>query len=311
MVFLGTGVSTAIPNMGHVLYGGCDTCQQAQTAGNKNRRNNVSIAVIFQSPVTKEQACVLVDVGKTMRDSCMRHLPTHHVTSINGVLLTHGHADAILGLDDARDFQQSKRVATKRPDGTEISGFQVVGGALPIYLHQQTMDVVSKSFAYLTTPPPYLSKEQGILERRVALLSFEVIPPRSALAIAGLPIDVFPVFHGGEYISLGFSFGKPGSFIYISDVSAIPAESLEFLKSLKIHTLVLDLIGMVGIFPHVGINEALAIVDQLKPERTFFVGMGCDHDHDFLQRELTSRGNNLHLAWDGLVLEGFDAQCGC
>lgn len=303
VVFLGTGVSTAIPNMGHVMFGGCKTCEQAQIAGNKNRRNNVSIAVVFQSPTTKEQACVLVDAGKTMRDSCMRHLPTHHITHINGVLLTHGHADAVLGLDDIRDFQKSERVSVKNANGTETTGYKVVGGALPIYLHQQTMDVVGKAFSYLTTPPAYIDKAAGVLERRVAHLSFEVVAPRSQLSVAGLPIDVFPVFHGGEYISLGFSFGTPGSFIYISDVSSIPPDSLTFLQSLKIQTLVLDLIGMTGIFPHVGMEEALKVVDQLKPVQTYFVGMGCEHDHNFLEKELASRGPNLFLAWDGLTLD--------
>lgn len=51
----------------------------------------------------------------------------------------------------------------------------------------------------------------------------------------------FPVLHGGSYISLGFSIGKEGEFVYISDVKAIPPETMAYLKSLpKINTLVLD-----------------------------------------------------------------------
>jgi len=265
----------------------------------------VSVAIIFRLPQQEEQLCVLVDVGKTMRDSCIRYLAPHHIQSVHGILLTHGHADAILGLDDVRDFQKSLRVGVKNEAGVEVKGYQVQGGALPIYLHQATMDIVSKAFSYLTVEPMYLDKAAGILERRVAHLDFKVIPPRSHLNIAGLPIETFPVFHGGEYVSLGFSFGAPGEFLYISDVSSIPPDSIAFLQTLKIKVLVLDLIGMVGIFPHVGLDDALKIVEQLKPEKVYFIGMGCEHDHEYLEKQLAARGSNLALPYDGFVLEGF------
>jgi ribonuclease BN (tRNA processing enzyme) len=47
-----------------------------------------------------------VDAGKTMREQCIRILPQHGIKSIDTLLLTHAHADAIHGLDDIRDFQQ-------------------------------------------------------------------------------------------------------------------------------------------------------------------------------------------------------------
>lgn len=51
----------------------------------------------------------------------------------------------------------------------------------------------------------------------------------------------FPVLHGGDYISLGFSIGKEGEFVYISDVKAIPPDTWAYLKGLsRIKTLVLD-----------------------------------------------------------------------
>jgi len=32
----------------------------------------------------------------------------------------------------------------------------------------------------------------------------------------GLRVKLFPVYHGGTYISLGFEFGRSGEFVYIS-----------------------------------------------------------------------------------------------
>mmetsp|Transcript_32715 Transcript_32715/g.82520 ORF Transcript_32715/g.82520 Transcript_32715/m.82520 type:complete len:89 (-) Transcript_32715:648-914(-) len=48
----------------------------------------------------------MVDCGKTMRDAALRHLAGHGVRAIDALLLTHAHADAILGLDDVRDFTE-------------------------------------------------------------------------------------------------------------------------------------------------------------------------------------------------------------
>lgn len=49
------------------------------------------------------------------------------------------------------------------------------------------------------------------------------------------------MLHGGDYISLGFSIGRAGEFVYISDVKAIPPDTMAYLKSLpRIKTLVLD-----------------------------------------------------------------------
>lgn len=41
----------------------------------------------------------------------------------------------------------------------------------------------------------------------------------------------FPVLHGEDYVSHGFLFGPTGNKIcYISDVSRVPPESMEFLQ---------------------------------------------------------------------------------
>jgi len=73
-----------------------------------------------------------------------------------------------------------------------------------------------------------------------------------------VPIRCFPVLHGGDYISLGFSIGRPGEFVYISDVKAIPPETWAYLKSLpRIKTLVLDSLKWdTDNFGHASLKEA-------------------------------------------------------
>lgn len=313
VLFVGTGVSTAIPNIAHVLErsNGTDPCLVCQDAMNtpnsKNRRNNVSVAVLFEE--NGEKRCILVDVGKTMRDAVIRLLPKHDVEEVHGIFITHGHADAMMGLDDVRDLQKAIKVtipAPGKPDETVV-GFRVLSGALPIYLTSDTMKVVDRCFPYLTNPPTYLDEATNIIERRVALLKFHIVDDNETVSLHGMRVRCFPVWHGGTYVSLGFSFGAAGEFVYISDVKIIPEETWAYLRSLpRIKVLVLDALDRDGIFVHMGLTEALAVCEILKPEQAFFVGMCCDLGlHEELELELAQKGLNCHLAYDGLLLEGF------
>jgi hypothetical protein len=119
---------------------------------------------------------------------------------------------------------------------------------MPIYLNDDTMDILRKTFSYLTDLPLYLDKNIFLLQRRIALLEFNIIKNKDNFKIFGLDVTSFPVYHGGEYVSLGFSIGKFNEFVYISDVKIIPIDIMIYLKSLKIKTLVIDAINKKGIY---------------------------------------------------------------
>jgi phosphoribosyl 1,2-cyclic phosphodiesterase len=313
VLFLGSGVSTAIPTIRHVLDFNepgtyqCPVCLDAvSTPRSKNKRNNVSIAVIFGEGNTKK--CIMVDAGKTMRDACISQLPKFKVKQVNALLITHGHADAMLGLDDIRDLQQSERIKVPDPVDPNVSvyGFRILSGPMPIYMTEDTCDVVRNVFPYLTNPPKYLDEANNVIERRVALINLQPIPDRSSLRIEGMSVECFPTYHGGTYVSLGFTFGAPGQFVYISDVKIIPEESMAFLKSLpRIKTFVLDCLDHNGIWSHLGLHEAISICKEINPETVYFTGMCCSLGlHDEVEAELRSMGiTNIFLAYDGLVLD--------
>jgi phosphoribosyl 1,2-cyclic phosphodiesterase len=309
VLFLGTGVSTAVPNLQHVINTArsrCTVCHDALDLNSKNRRSNVSIGMIFndQSGVRR---CVVVDVGKTMRDGCLRLFPRYGVEEVAGIILTHGHADAIFGLDDARDLQLSEHISVKNDAGVEAVGFKILSGPLPVYLNNETMGTVRQVFNYLTTPPVYLDEKNSVIERRVALLDFNVVDSNAEFTVAGLPVRAFPVYHGGKYVSLGFSFGKAGEFVYISDVSTIPDETMDYLKSLpRIKVFVIDVLSHQGIFAHMGLDDALGVVRALQPERVYFTGMSCSIGmHDEMNERLAEIAPGCQLAHDGLLLQGF------
>jgi hypothetical protein len=96
-------------------------------------------------------------------------------------------------MDDIRDFQRSIHVDVTDPvTGQTITGTKVLSGALPIYLHEETMAAVEKQFGYLTNKPVFLNEEENILSRRIALLKFNVIEPDSEFTIKGLRVRSFP-----------------------------------------------------------------------------------------------------------------------
>lgn len=316
VIFLGTGVSTAIPSIRHVLDMDdngkikCPVCSDAYTQpGSKNRRNNVSIAIAFNSRKDGQRKCVMIDAGKTMRDAVTSQFPKHNIHTVNALLITHGHADAILGLDDLRDLQQSQRVRVPDPADPEntVFGFRILSGPLPIYLTEETNKTVCDVFPYLTNPPKFLDEATNVLERRVACIRLCPVPDTCTLDIDTLPVHCFPTYHGGTYVSLGFHIGTiPGDFVYISDVKIIPAETMTYLKSLpRIKTFVIDCLDREGIWSHLGLEEAIAICQELNPETVYFTGMCCGLGlHEEVEAELQARGlTNYFLAYDGLTLD--------
>jgi glyoxylase-like metal-dependent hydrolase (beta-lactamase superfamily II) len=75
---------------------------------NPNYRNNPSILirhVTQRKPDSSNSSSsdvkyVQIDACKTFREGVLRWYPRHGVTSLDGIVLTHDHADAMFGLDD-------------------------------------------------------------------------------------------------------------------------------------------------------------------------------------------------------------------
>ncbi len=312
VLFVGTGVSTGIPCLGHVLRAQespCLVCDHAlRVPTSKNRRNNVSIALTYQDKNSKKR-CILIDAGKTMRDACMKWFPQNNISQVHGLVITHGHADAMLGLDDVRDLQTAIGVEVVDPhydDGRKAHGFKILGGPMPIYLTKSTMETVQGAFPYLaSSKPSYLDEENCILDRRIALLDFRVIDEWAKIENDGLTIQCFPVYLGGKYVSLGFSIGKPGEFVYISDVKVIPQETWYYLKSLpRIKILVIDALDMTGIWSHCGIAEAIEIVQALNPVKAYFTGISCGMGlHDETESEVQIQNPSIFFSYDGMRLQ--------
>jgi phosphoribosyl 1,2-cyclic phosphate phosphodiesterase len=103
-----------------------------------------------------------------------------------------------------------------------------------------------------------------------------------------------PVWHG-ELPVLGFRFGD---FAYVTDVSRIPPESLALLRGLD--TLILGALRHRPHSTHFNVAQALEIVAQVRPSRTYFTHICHDLEHEATNAELPE---GVELAYDGLRLE--------
>ena len=293
-VFLGTGVSTALPRLDCVVRGDCAVCRKGyEDELNPNRRCNVSGVVR-----TAGGQCVMVDCGKTMREAVLRWFKRNGIHGVHAVLLTHDHADATHGLDDLRELQFRDRL--HRPVD------------LAVHADGQTLSSLRKGFAYL------FPREQpmGDIVRRVAHLNWVQLPEafQTFTPVEGLRVTPVPLLHGGDYICQGFVFGNAGGLVYLSDFHEVPEKTLEFLASLPpIRVLVLDALMRRPHPSHASLEYSVGLALRLRPAQAFFVGMSCVlGDHDACNKELAKKSDDdaaahpdkprvaLALAHDGL-----------
>mmetsp|Transcript_25594 Transcript_25594/g.41045 ORF Transcript_25594/g.41045 Transcript_25594/m.41045 type:complete len:157 (-) Transcript_25594:134-604(-) len=141
-------------------------------------------------------------------------LELHDTFWVHQIFLTHGHADAILGLDDVRDLQQIREV---RDSSGKQLGYRAVSGPLKVISNKATISTVKRAFPYLAKKQECVPGLKDVVLRRVAQLDFITVSDDAEISSdCGLRVKLFPVYHGGTYISLGFEFGRSGEFVYIS-----------------------------------------------------------------------------------------------
>jgi len=353
MVFVGSGSSTGCPRPSCALMFGAgsrpadyaakakdpeelaamrDACRVSALATegdpryNKNYRGNPSLLISHGNDDgagrtdndepdrrRRERRNVVIDVGKTFTENALRWMPKVGAASIDAVVLTHEHADAIGGLDDLRGFQGVPKPNPK-------TGFPDAD-PLPVYSSRRCQDVLRRQFFYLFPNKEHdgagvTTAEDGTKVRRfVASLDFRVVEYFEPFVAAGLRMVPLPVMHGEDLVCNGYAFTLDGAVgekktnvVYLSDISRLPAEVEEYIRNELPATdvLILDSLSFdKKNATHVNLIEAIGMVKRIRPKRTYLVGMGCDSflEHDEMNEELKGLDVDVQLAHDGLLLQ--------
>uniref|UniRef100_A0A0E0JCI0 Metallo-beta-lactamase domain-containing protein n=1 Tax=Oryza nivara TaxID=4536 RepID=A0A0E0JCI0_ORYNI len=285
LVFLGTGCSSAVPNARCLIQPPdppCAVCSQSLSVApelNPNYRCNTSLLIDYCQDENAHKY-ILIDVGKTFREQVLRWFVHHKIPCVDSIILTHEHADAILGLDDVRIVQSFSPTNDIEPT--------------PIYLSQFAMDSIAQKFPYLVRK----KLKEGEEVRRVAQLDWRVIESdlQIPFVTSGLEFVPLPVIHGEDYICLGFLFGRKSKVAYISDVSWFPPSTEHAISKSgggQLDLLILDCL-----------SRTLDAVKRICPKRALLIGMTHEMDHhkdnETLEEWSRREGIDVQLARDGL-----------
>jgi phosphoribosyl 1,2-cyclic phosphate phosphodiesterase len=210
-----------------------------------------------------EDYTYVIDCGPDFRYQMLRA----NVSKIDGILFTHEHADHVAGIDDIRPFS-----------------FQI--GEVPFYGDKRVLDNIKERFGYI-----FETKDKYPGAPSVSLNTIE----NKSFQIGGIGVIPIEVLHGKLPI-FGYRFND---FAYLTDVKTISEIEMKKLKGLKV--LVISALRIEPHYSHLSLSEALEIIDELKPERTYITHIS--HKLGFHNEVEKSLPENVFLAYDELIIE--------
>jgi len=254
LLFLGTGTSAGVPMLG------CD-CPVCVSTDPRNQRTRPSVLV------TLPQGNLLIDTTPEMRLQLLRE----GIRKVHAIAFTHGHADHLFGLDDARLFPKA------------------IGGPVPVYCEREVEESIRSVFHYafaehlLHLPPGHVPK-----------IEFERIEPETPFQVLSQTILPIRLDHG-RFRVVGF---RIGNLAYCTDVNRIPEQSWPLLEGLDF--LVLDALRRDPHPTHFNLEQALEVVERLQPRQTYLTHISHDLDHGPIESILPPK---VALAYDGLAFD--------
>jgi phosphoribosyl 1,2-cyclic phosphate phosphodiesterase len=254
ITFLGTGTSQGVPLVA------CD-CVVCKSLDPRNKRYRSSIYV--ETGTHK----IVVDTTVDFRWQCL----DFDVKRVDAVLITHCHADHVMGLDDIRRFNALQK------------------DAIPLYGSPDSIQRLKSIF-------PYAIRKAPEYPGYPCLHSNEVT---DAFQLGETKITPVSLPHGKIDV-YGYIFQENGAprCAYLTDCNAVTPECLEQIRGVPV--LILDALREASHPTHLSIGEALEVVKDANPQRSYFIHMCHEVDHEQTNAKLPA---GVELAYDGLRVE--------
>lgn len=287
LTFLGTGTSTGVPTLGCE----CDVCRSSDPHDKRLRCSSL---------LEVDGKKILFDCGPDFRMQAIHS----NLNWIDAILLTHGHSDHVAGMDDLRTVPYAKynwKLPKEMEDGEQPLP------SIDLYGLKITNDSIRKLFFYCFPDP---AKTGPHYKGMLPLLKLHDLPePVSVFEVAG-GIKVLPIKAMHSYLPvLGF---RIKNFAYLTDLKTIEESEIDKLYGLDV--LVLGMLrNNKPHISHLSLDEAMAIVDKVKPKHVYFVHMSHDigyhsNFHNLCYKKINTEDlfpvpDNCDLAYDGLEVE--------
>ena len=214
--------------------------------------------------VESDNTTLVIDCGPDFRQQMLRA----NVQKLEALLMTHEHSDHIAGVEDLRSFQFRQ------------------GHPMPVYATHAVQASLKQRYHYAFSENLYPGSVQ---------VDLKTISKEQPFSIGDIDIVPIEINHGSINI-LGYRFKD---ITYLTDCKSIDSVEIEKVKGTRI--LILDALHHSEHHAHLNLKQALALVEELKPEQAYFVHMS--HNMGKTKDINKTLPNGVKLAWDGLSFE--------
>ncbi len=205
----------------------------------------------------------VIDCGPDFRQQMLRH----KVDKLDGILFTHEHSDHTAGIDDIRPFFFRQ-------------------GDIPVFADEVVINSLKRRFDYIFADD---NRYPGAPAVKVNFI--ENNKPFKIGNKTAIPIEAY---HNRLKV---FGF-RVDDFAYLTDIKTISSKEIDKIRGVKV--LSVNALRIEPHHSHFNLEEALAFVEEVNPEKTYFSHISHYLGfHEEVQKKLPK---NVYLAYDNLTL---------